>query len=392
MICDGPKIRELRLQKALTIEKLAEEAGVTYKTVQRAETESRCSQDTLARLAFALEVEPVELLPKKEEISATDLEIIREIFEQLKLSKALPAYDPKTALHIAANITEHWTVNGIFGGVNQDTQNILKKRSLVRTPLIGQIGDFRVGIFVRGFPEIDHIDMAFVDTASNRGVCINVYGLSKEYLQYMYEARYSAYQITYVDLNDESKGFCRIIYPYGFIISRIRLHISNHDSNSNINVIHKAYMEAMLQCEPNFEPVPDAFFGSSGILAKKPLVVEYSGKKIDICGPDIAWKEDGFSFLTLISGKWPVLFGRNQAHLFFYWTNLDGDEVRDSKKETSSERRLIGESKFNEPVVAMRRPTLSLSLFGFGIKGNHYGKLTTVQLKELVDVGSIKAF
>lgn len=57
----GNTIRQLRDRKAWTQEQLAEAAGVSVRTVQRAEEESTMSAQTLASLATALDIPPEEI-------------------------------------------------------------------------------------------------------------------------------------------------------------------------------------------------------------------------------------------------------------------------------------------------------------------------------------------
>ncbi len=59
------KLRQLRRQKVLSMRELEEKSGVSYNTVWRLETGRTGAQPrTIRRLAEALGVEPVELLPE----------------------------------------------------------------------------------------------------------------------------------------------------------------------------------------------------------------------------------------------------------------------------------------------------------------------------------------
>jgi len=60
----GSKIRQLRNQRGLTQEKLAEQAKIDYKYLQKIEGKNppALKIDTIAKLAKTLKVEPAELL------------------------------------------------------------------------------------------------------------------------------------------------------------------------------------------------------------------------------------------------------------------------------------------------------------------------------------------
>jgi transcriptional regulator with XRE-family HTH domain len=60
----GKRVKELRLKRKCTQEKLAEIAGIDYKYIQRIEGKSPPAVriDTIERLAKALKVEPSKLL------------------------------------------------------------------------------------------------------------------------------------------------------------------------------------------------------------------------------------------------------------------------------------------------------------------------------------------
>jgi transcriptional regulator with XRE-family HTH domain len=59
----GDKLREIRIQRLLTQEELAEKAGVSPSTVVNIERDNREPQfRTIRKLAKALEVEPTELV------------------------------------------------------------------------------------------------------------------------------------------------------------------------------------------------------------------------------------------------------------------------------------------------------------------------------------------
>jgi transcriptional regulator with XRE-family HTH domain len=65
MEVNGVKLRELRLDQALSAQDLAERAGVNYRTVLRLELgQSDAQPRTLRKLAEALGVEPRELRRK----------------------------------------------------------------------------------------------------------------------------------------------------------------------------------------------------------------------------------------------------------------------------------------------------------------------------------------
>ncbi len=59
---DGPKIKILRIQRGWTQEQLAEIAGVSARTIQRAETASSASFETLRAIAVAFETDFAQLL------------------------------------------------------------------------------------------------------------------------------------------------------------------------------------------------------------------------------------------------------------------------------------------------------------------------------------------
>lgn len=61
---DGPKMRAVRHRRALTLQRLATLAGVSYPAVQNMETGGRgCRPSTLDLVAEALCVDPSDLMP-----------------------------------------------------------------------------------------------------------------------------------------------------------------------------------------------------------------------------------------------------------------------------------------------------------------------------------------
>jgi transcriptional regulator with XRE-family HTH domain len=59
----GKRVAELRAERHLTQEQLAEAAGVSYRTIVSVEVGIRwCTLDTLEKIAKALKVPPMELL------------------------------------------------------------------------------------------------------------------------------------------------------------------------------------------------------------------------------------------------------------------------------------------------------------------------------------------
>ncbi len=67
MEVDVARLRELRRQKVLSMRELEERSGVSYNTVWRLENGRTGAQPrTIRKLAEALGVQPVELLPKED--------------------------------------------------------------------------------------------------------------------------------------------------------------------------------------------------------------------------------------------------------------------------------------------------------------------------------------
>ncbi len=65
---DGRRLRELRVERALTLRALGEESGVAYDTINKLELGRRPARlSTIRKLAGALRVEPKELMKGKEE-------------------------------------------------------------------------------------------------------------------------------------------------------------------------------------------------------------------------------------------------------------------------------------------------------------------------------------
>ena len=60
---DGQKLRELRVQRALSLRALGERSGVTFATINNLENGNRPARlVTIRKLAEALDVEPKELM------------------------------------------------------------------------------------------------------------------------------------------------------------------------------------------------------------------------------------------------------------------------------------------------------------------------------------------
>ena len=64
---DGQRLRELRVQRALSLRALGERSGVTFATINNLENETRPARlATIRKLAEALDVEPKELMKGEE--------------------------------------------------------------------------------------------------------------------------------------------------------------------------------------------------------------------------------------------------------------------------------------------------------------------------------------
>jgi transcriptional regulator with XRE-family HTH domain len=64
---DGQKLRELRVEKALSLRTLGERTGVAYDTINKLELGRRPARlSTIRKLAEALGVEPIELMKREE--------------------------------------------------------------------------------------------------------------------------------------------------------------------------------------------------------------------------------------------------------------------------------------------------------------------------------------
>jgi transcriptional regulator with XRE-family HTH domain len=76
-VLDGQQLRQLRRQRELSQEKLADLAGVSPATVARLERQhhSRCRGRTLARLAAALGERPAAISPR--ESASADVPVTR---------------------------------------------------------------------------------------------------------------------------------------------------------------------------------------------------------------------------------------------------------------------------------------------------------------------------
>jgi transcriptional regulator with XRE-family HTH domain len=60
---NGQRLRELRVERALTLRALAEESGVSFDTINKLELgQRRARLSTIRKLAGALDVEPKELM------------------------------------------------------------------------------------------------------------------------------------------------------------------------------------------------------------------------------------------------------------------------------------------------------------------------------------------
>ena len=64
---DGPRLRQLRVQKALSLRALGQRSGVTFATINNLENGNRPARlATIRKLAEALGVEPKELMKGEE--------------------------------------------------------------------------------------------------------------------------------------------------------------------------------------------------------------------------------------------------------------------------------------------------------------------------------------
>ena len=64
---DGKRLRQLRVEQALTLRDLGEMSGVAYDTINKLELGRRPAHaSTIRRLADALNVEPRELMKREE--------------------------------------------------------------------------------------------------------------------------------------------------------------------------------------------------------------------------------------------------------------------------------------------------------------------------------------
>jgi transcriptional regulator with XRE-family HTH domain len=64
---DGQKLRELRVRRALSLRALGERSGVSFATINNLENGNRPARlVTIRKLAYALDVEPKELMQGEE--------------------------------------------------------------------------------------------------------------------------------------------------------------------------------------------------------------------------------------------------------------------------------------------------------------------------------------
>jgi transcriptional regulator with XRE-family HTH domain len=64
---DGKKLRELRVERALSLRALGERSGVTFATINNLENGNRPARlVTIRKLAEALDIEPKELMKGEE--------------------------------------------------------------------------------------------------------------------------------------------------------------------------------------------------------------------------------------------------------------------------------------------------------------------------------------
>jgi transcriptional regulator with XRE-family HTH domain len=64
---DGQRLRELRVQRALSLRALGERSGVSFATINNLENGNRPARlATIRKLAEALEVDPIELMKGEE--------------------------------------------------------------------------------------------------------------------------------------------------------------------------------------------------------------------------------------------------------------------------------------------------------------------------------------
>jgi transcriptional regulator with XRE-family HTH domain len=64
---DGQRLRELRVQSALSLRALGERSGVSFATINNLENGNRPARlATIRKLAEALEVDPIELMKGEE--------------------------------------------------------------------------------------------------------------------------------------------------------------------------------------------------------------------------------------------------------------------------------------------------------------------------------------
>lgn len=78
MNIDSDKIKKLRLEKNWSQEQLSEKSGLSLRTIQRIESGSNVSMESIRVLAAAFEVDPKDLMIKEREESKNPLDSVKK--------------------------------------------------------------------------------------------------------------------------------------------------------------------------------------------------------------------------------------------------------------------------------------------------------------------------
>jgi transcriptional regulator with XRE-family HTH domain len=93
---NGLRLRELRLEQALTVRALGERSGIAYDTINKLELGRRPAHaSTIRKLAEALSVEPRELMKKEGHMNYVSIEVLRAAAITMDLMEQRKAVHPE---------------------------------------------------------------------------------------------------------------------------------------------------------------------------------------------------------------------------------------------------------------------------------------------------------
>jgi putative transcriptional regulator len=166
---DGMRIRQLRLERGVSLGALASELGVSRRTISKYETEN---MDTSIDVALRLEeifendlILPVELFqsrkpdPQEEQITDKTLKLLSEIgFEVVPTAQA-----PFNAISRDEDLV-------VLTGVSKFTQSMLKKARLMSS--LSAVAKTSSAVIVDGESKIEHIDeTAIIERRELETIC-----------------------------------------------------------------------------------------------------------------------------------------------------------------------------------------------------------------------------